>query len=83
MEIVQYLQLPDKNFRDVSRYIYSFLAVFLNGYVFIPLFVWEPITMFCGTLWRHTDVHIVFTLLVVPVVWFKALTAQVQQFNDL
>jgi hypothetical protein len=42
----------DKNSHDISRYniIIIFFAVFLNRYLFIPLFLSEHLTMFCGTL---------------------------------
>ena len=39
-----------KNSRDISKYIYSFFAVFQNSYASIPPFLAEPLTMFCGNL---------------------------------
>ena len=47
--LLQYLQFPDKNSRDISRKIYNFLR-YLKKLVFIPLFLSEPLTTFCGTL---------------------------------
>ena len=48
--LLQYFQLPDKNSRDISRYIYNFLERFKTViYVFIPLILLEPQTVFCGT----------------------------------
>ena len=49
---LQWFQLPEKTSCDISRYIYNFSAVFQNTYVFIPLFLSEPLTMFCGTLFE-------------------------------
>jgi hypothetical protein len=48
LRLLQYCQLPDKNCRDISRYIYNVFAVFQNSYVFIPLLLSGPLTVFCG-----------------------------------
>jgi len=48
--LLQYCQLPDKNFRDISSDIWNFLAVFKRSSLFIPLLCAEPVTMFCGTV---------------------------------
>jgi hypothetical protein len=34
----------------IFRRIFIFFAVFQNSYVFIPLFLADPLTVFCGTL---------------------------------
>ena len=39
-----------KIYCDISRYVYNFFAVFQNNYIFIPLFLSEPLTMFSGNL---------------------------------
>ena len=55
LRLLQCFQLPDKNSRDISRYIYNCFAVFQNSCVFIPLFLLEPLKMFCGSvLFRET-----------------------------
>ena len=52
----QNFQLPDKNFYNlyyICIYIYIYLyifAVFKNSYVFIPLFLSEPLKLFCENL---------------------------------
>jgi hypothetical protein len=49
--LLQCCQMPDKNSRDISRYVYlNFFAVFKNIYVFNPLFLAEPLTKICGAL---------------------------------
>ena len=49
--LLQYFQLPDKNSRDISRFIYNFCGVSkYSCIVFISLFLAEPQTVFCGTL---------------------------------
>ena len=48
--LLQYFQTPDKYSLDISRYIYNFFPAVQNSYVFIPLFLSEPLTVFCGTL---------------------------------
>ena len=48
-KLLQYLQLADKISRDISRYICNFVAEFQNSYVFITLFLSEPLKIFCGT----------------------------------
>jgi hypothetical protein len=50
--LLQYFQLFDKNSRNISRYSYNFFAVFQNSNVFIPLFLSEPLTVFCRTLFE-------------------------------
>ena len=50
--LLQYFQFPDKHSGDISWYIYIynfFVSVFQNSYVFIPLFLSEPQTVFSGT----------------------------------
>ena len=48
--LLRNFQLPNRNSLDISRYIYNCFAVFQNSFVFIPVFLSEPLTMFCGTL---------------------------------
>jgi hypothetical protein len=48
--LLRNFQLPNRNSRDISRYIYNPFAAFQNSNVFIPVFLPEPLTMFCGTL---------------------------------
>jgi hypothetical protein len=48
LRLLKYFQLQDKTSRDISRYIYNFCAVFQNSYVFILLFISEPLTVVCG-----------------------------------
>ena len=49
-KLLQYFQLTDKKFRDISSYVYNFFSVFQNNYVSIALFLTESLTVFCGTL---------------------------------
>ena len=50
LRLLQYCRFPDKNSREVSRYICNFFfAVFENSYAFISRFLAEPLTM-CGIL---------------------------------
>ena len=52
----------DKTSRDISWYICNYFALFRNGCVFIPVFLAEHLTMFCGTLFgRHCSRHSHFT----------------------
>ena len=52
-KLLQYFRLLAKTFRYISRHIYNyFFSVFQNCYVFIPLFLTEPLTMSCGTLFE-------------------------------
>jgi hypothetical protein len=55
--LLLYLQLSDKNSRDISRCIYNFFAVFWNGNVLIPLLLSEPLTVFCETLGPRGTLH--------------------------
>jgi hypothetical protein len=43
LRLLQYFQLPDKKSRDISRYIYTFFALFKSSCRFIPNDVlWNP-----------------------------------------
>jgi hypothetical protein len=49
--LLQYFSFPDKNSRDISRYIYNvFFAVLQNGYVFVSLFLLQALTLLFVTL---------------------------------
>ena len=50
--LLQNFQFPDKNCRDISRYIYTLFAFFKNSYVNLRLFLSEPQMMPCGTLFQ-------------------------------
>ena len=50
-KVTPVLPLPDNNSRDISRYIYNFLLYF-KTVVFIPLFLFESLTIVCGTLFQ-------------------------------
>jgi hypothetical protein len=50
LKLLQYFQLPNKNSRDISRYIYNYLWCFkIIMYLFL-FFLLELLTVFCGTL---------------------------------
>jgi hypothetical protein len=45
VRLIHCFQLPKKN---ILQYFKAYL--FKNGHVFVPLFLSEPLKMFCGTL---------------------------------
>ena len=57
LRLFQYLQLTDKNPRDISRYIYNFFrCIKLVEYLFHN-FSRNPVTMYCGTLFeKHSSI---------------------------